>query len=132
MSKLGWLEKKLIIVIRMLTFNKDYGSHRRIRTLRKLYPLTEYRYVQIKDLQFGHPVNFWLDWRLRRRVKKLKRLKEQGAAPKYITVQDLQIMCPSDKHIETFNNIVLNGNGRVFALKQAGYDEHYIYVERRF
>jgi len=129
-----YLEKKLIVLLRIIFFDKCYKSRRDIRQLRKQHPYTVYMWVRVADLKLGHPVSTRFDWRLRRRINRLINLKGSDCLPPpdRIYSYTLDKVCPSNDSIEVLDGLVLNGNGRVFALQQAGFYNTLICVKARF
>ena len=84
-------------------------------------------YVYLDDLHLGHPVRKSIfDFNLRRRMKLLKKLKQNGDIPQVITQFFLNQYFSSHggnikitHHPLTGKYIVIDGNGRVYCLQQA-------------
>lgn len=96
-----------------------------IEKCRLMYTNTRNITISANQLKFGHPIDIIYDYELLRRIKCLKKIHK-------LTNEILDSICQSDAPIEIWNNIVLNGNGRLKALQMSNHLDLQINVIERF
>lgn len=109
----------------------SFLCHPRLKDMSKLYRLRSSLKnkrnikVRIGDLCLGHAVgwNKWIDPALHKRMTRLD----------FLNKNKLPLEIPtSATPITVVGNMVVEGNGRVFAMQQTGWKEHYIEVVELF
>jgi hypothetical protein len=96
-----------------------------IEKIRRLYPNMRTTYKKVKDLRFGHPVDFKYDFELNRRITELSKIDN-------LDLDTFNSICPSYGDVEVWNNIVLDGNGRLRALLASNNEEFELRVLERY
>jgi hypothetical protein len=95
-----------------------------IEMAKRQFPHTKISNIKVKDLKFGHPVDFKYDFELQRRTRELGKCQN-------LDMNSFNEICHTNYPILTWNNILLDGNGRLKALIDAGHTEFVITVNER-
>lgn len=92
-------------------------SHWRLYRIKRYTTIGNTEIFDISSLKPGHDVAN--DAHLNNRIHRL--LSDDIKNTHILSQHDIDVLLPSDEPIQIFNNIVIQGNGRVTALKKAGF-----------
>ncbi len=111
--------KKIFYLFKQLTsWRANVRERIAINTLRRRAKYVILRQYPVKTLKFSHDVGFSDDEYLNERIFRLS-----SYSPEDMSMEVLARECPSDAPIQTMDGFILNGNGRVYALKASGHGD---------
>jgi len=120
-----YFTKLFYLMMNIITCDKTLFLKIAIEKCRYDNPKTRLIQVRAKDLKFGHPVGWSFDFLLNRRIDNLKQVR-------YLTTSKFNEICQSDAPPECYNNVLLNGNGRVKALIESGHGDFVLDILERY
>lgn len=127
-----WRNPKKLFYWIYLAVKKPYkvSDILRIGLLKLLHTRTRRCNVRIRNLSLGHHAGQAHDRIHRERVRHLKSLPDEATAGEFLDLDEYGP--PSDGPIIVYKNLILNGNGRIAALWEAGLSSKVISIIERY